>query len=234
MIIVLCCWATGMTAQSNKGGFSVKPMAGINISNFAGGTDGLYKSKVGFTGGVEMEYGVNEWLGLSLGALYSQQGAKMEGSFQMMYDNNGKNETVLVSTKGKVKGDYLNLPLIANIYIPAVKGLSVKAGLQLGILMHDRLEETDIIVLVREPTSNPYEMTLADPNQVQVSESYVSKNDVLKSIDLGIPVGLSYEYSNIVLDARYYFGLTKIDNTPEPEDVRNRHFSITLGYRFHL
>jgi hypothetical protein len=51
---------------------------------------------------------------------------------------------------------------------------------------------------------------------------------------LGIPVGLSYEYKNVVLDARYYFGLTKIDNTENPEDVRNRYFSVTLGYRFHL
>lgn len=58
--------------------------------------------------------------------------------------------------------------------------------------------------------------------------------DVCKSVDFGIPVGLSYEYKNIVLDARYYFGLTKIDNTVDPEDLRNRNFSITLGYRFYL
>ncbi|MBP5798357.1 MAG: outer membrane beta-barrel protein [Prevotella sp.] len=58
--------------------------------------------------------------------------------------------------------------------------------------------------------------------------------DVCKSFDWGIPVGLSYEYKNISLDARYYFGLTKIDKTENPDNAQNRYLSITLGYRFHL
>jgi hypothetical protein len=54
-------------------------------------------------------------------------------------------------------------------------------------------------------------------------------------LDFGIPIGFSYESRHIVLDARYYFGLTKIDDSPiNREDVRNRCLSITLGYRLHL
>ena len=52
--------------------------------------------------------------------------------------------------------------------------------------------------------------------------------------DVGIPIGLSYEYKNVVLDVRYCFGLTKIDNTQDPEDTRNRTLSVTLGYNFKL
>ena len=48
-----------------------------------------------------------------------------------------------------------------------------------------------------------------------------------------IPVGLSYEYANVVLDARYNWGVTKVadlgDNSP-----KNSVFQITLGYKFDL
>ena len=60
------------------------------------------------------------------------------------------------------------------------------------------------------------------------------RSDVLKSMDFGIPIGLSYEFKNIVLDARYYFGLRKIDNTEDEESIRNRCLTVTLGYRLHL
>ena len=67
-----------------------------------------------------------------------------------------------------------------------------------------------------------------------MTKTNVSLSDICKSIDFGIPIGLSYEYKNVTLDARYYFGLTKLDKTEDPENTRNRCLSITLGYRFHL
>jgi hypothetical protein len=52
-----------------------------------------------------------------------------------------------------------------------------------------------------------------------------------KSFDFSIPVGLSYEYKNIVLDARYIHGLTKVANHL---DEKNSLFQFTLGYKFEL
>lgn len=52
-----------------------------------------------------------------------------------------------------------------------------------------------------------------------------------KSFDFSIPVGLSYEYSNVVLDARYNWGLTKL---ADGADSKNSVFQITLGYKFDL
>lgn len=55
--------------------------------------------------------------------------------------------------------------------------------------------------------------------------------DGVKTFDLSVPVGLSYEYENIVLDARYNIGVTKIaDNV----DHYNNVIQITLGYKFAL
>jgi hypothetical protein len=52
-----------------------------------------------------------------------------------------------------------------------------------------------------------------------------------KGVDLSIPVGLSYEYKNVVLDGRYNFGVTKAFDTG---DAKNSVFQITLGYKFDL
>ena len=63
------------------------------------------------------------------------------------------------------------------------------------------------------------------------TETKKSVDTDVKSFDFSIPVGLSYEYNNVVLDARYNWGLTKIaDNS----DSKNSVFQITLGYKFDL
>lgn len=67
---------------------------------------------------------------------------------------------------------------------------------------------------------------------IQPAFNVNSKADVdAKSFDFSIPVGLSYEFSNVVLDARYNWGLTKIF---ENGDSKNSVFQITLGYKFDL
>ena len=65
-------------------------------------------------------------------------------------------------------------------------------------------------------------------------EENTTQTGVCKNLDFGIPVGLSYEFRNVSLNASYYFGMTKIDKTDDPDNSRNRYLSITLGYRFHL
>jgi hypothetical protein len=60
----------------------------------------------------------------------------------------------------------------------------------------------------------------------------IDKDDTkAKSVDLAIPVGLSYEYNNFVLDGRYNFGVTK---AVSKFDAKNSVFQITLGYKFEI
>ena len=60
----------------------------------------------------------------------------------------------------------------------------------------------------------------------------VNKDDAedVKTVDLSIPVGLSYEYQNIVFDARYNIGVTKIADNVDSNNV----IQITVGYKFAL
>lgn len=229
LAIMLVAFTFSVAAQNPKGHFSVKPMTGLNISHFGSPAYDVYKAKCGFIGGAEVEYSLNNWLGLSLGLMYSQQGAKIEGGV-VMYDATSYSVSEL---KGKLKCSYLNLPIMANIYIPGVKGLSVKAGVQIGFLTSDKIEEeVNTVIVYPHEDLTP---VIVSPEDMNRYYSYsVSGTDVCKSVDFGIPVGISYEYKNITLDARYYFGLIKIDKTDEPDTARNRCLSITLGYRFHL
>ena len=219
LLAALACWTVGMTAQNAKGKFSIKPMTGINVTTFSGSifTD-VYYSKVRFTAGVEMEYGVNDWLGLTLGAVYSQQGAGVDGDITLYtyggYGSNmsytGKND---IHVDGKANVDYINVPVMANIYIPQLQGVAVKAGVQVGFRVNDLFDV--------KAESGSYGMQ-------------ASMGGFTKTVDFGIPLGLSYEYRNIVLDARYYFGLLENDGTEDPDNTQNRYLSITLGYRFQL
>ena len=52
-----------------------------------------------------------------------------------------------------------------------------------------------------------------------------------KSFDLSIPVGLSYEISDFVIDARYNWGMTKL---LDGFDHKNTVFQFTVGYKFAL
>ena len=66
----VCCTAV-VTAQNLQGKFSLKPMAGINLTGVNGGViSDFYHNKVRFTAGLEAEYGITPWLGISLGAIY--------------------------------------------------------------------------------------------------------------------------------------------------------------------
>ena len=61
----------------------------------------------------------------------------------------------------------------------------------------------------------------------------VNKDDAegVKTVDLSIPVGLSYEYQGIVFDARYNIGVTKVAYN---WDHYNNVIQITVGYKFTL
>ena len=104
--------------------------------------------------------------------------------------------------------DYINVPIMANVYV--VKGLAVKLGIQPGFKVSSTVK-TDLNTSIGSTTG--------------------SRDIKAQSVDFSIPVGVSYEYSNFQLDARYNLGLTKVfENGKDKNSV----FQITLGYKFDL
>lgn len=103
------------------------------------------------------------------------------------------------------KLDYLNVPIVANFYV--LKGLALKAGIQPGF-------------------------KLSAKEKISGGGTSISGDiDHVKGFDLSIPVGLSYEISNFVIDGRWNVGATKF---MKHADSQHSVFQFTLGYKFGL
>ena len=211
MIAAMMVATLSANAQNEVGQFSIQPKAGINISKITGG--GM-SSRVGFAGGIEAEYGIAKNFGLTAGLLYSMQGGK--------YDMNDL-KTVGITDKFKFNFDYINIPILAQYYI--AKGFAVKAGIQLGFVVRDKV----IIEEVISGTKFSEDMSFDEFLDVLKLTGTVRDDAKLKKFDFSIPVGLSYEYKNIVLDARYNIGTTRV--VKFSDTGKNSVFEITLGYK---
>ena len=163
------------------------------------------KSIVDLHFGVEAEYMVSDQLSLSVGALVSNQGAK----YDYFDEDNGRNQYT-------VDLDYVQVPLMASYYV--LPGLAVKAGVQPGFKMRAKAKLDNATV---------------DLDELYTMDRMLTGEDVkVSTFDLSIPVGISYEYKNVVLDARYNWGLLKVLNVGDA--FYNRALMLTLGYKLEL
>ena len=201
---VLMCSLTAF-AQTKEGTFSIQPKAGINISNLSNKDNA--KVKVGFTAGAEAEYQLTKQLSLSAGALFSMQGAKSTTVFREV-DNTTK-EIREVDIKNTMEFDYINVPILANYYI--IEGLAVKLGIQPGFNIIAKRKRTDGV----------------EKESKNLSDLGVD----VRKVDISIPIGVSYEFNDFVVDARFNLGLTEVADLVKS---KNRVFQITFGYQIDL
>lgn len=125
------------------------------------------------------------------------------GAFYSMQGAKNKIKEGGVTINNTAKLDYINIPILANFYV--IPGLAIKAGLQPAFnLKHKYKSESH-------------------------GASYEDDYPHFKSFDLAIPIGLSYEFSNFVIDARYNLGLTKIVDI-EGSSSKNSVIQFTVGY----
>ena len=145
-------------------------------------------------------------VGLAAGAEFAVGAAEnFELSFGALYSMQGvkgKGDVAGVSVDETLKLDYINIPILANYYV--APGLAIKAGVQPGFNIKKKAKV--------EAGGMSEEATIDD----------------VKGFALSIPVGLSYEFSNFVIDARYNWGLTK---AIKDFDSKHSYFTFTLGYK---
>ena len=163
--------------------------------------------------GAELGYQASPLLSITAGALYSQQGVNSD--FNVYYNNSNSQPYGRVETTFKM--DYVNIPILANFYV--ADGLAVKMGIQPGILINDKVEISKF----------------GDSTETGLKDFYRDANaDVnIPSLDFAIPLCFSYEFSNVVLDARYNLHLTNAISALG-ESTKHSVFQITLGYKFKL
>ena len=64
----------------------------------------------------------------------------------------------------------------------------------------------------------------------------VDIKDDCEKMNISIPLGISYEISNFILDIRYNLGLTKVNKTTGSHNMKQRSdlIQFTIGYKFEL
>ena len=112
--------------------------------------------------------------------------------------------------------DYVHVPILASYYV--LPGLAVKAGVQPGFKMRAKAKFDDRTIDLDE--------------LYKLGSNMLGEDIKVSKFDLSIPVGISYEYKNIVLDARYNWGLIKVMNVGDA--FYNRCFMLSLGYKLEL
>ena len=111
MIAAMMVATVAAKAQFEPGTFTLQPKVGVTLATISSDDS---KFKFGMAAGIEGQYQLNNWFGLSAAVMYSQQGAKV------------KNADIKVNT------EYINIPVMAKFYV--TKGLSLNVGLQPGFM----------------------------------------------------------------------------------------------------
>ena len=218
--------SSAMKGQEQVGTFSLIPKIGVSLANLSGEeiyynnaeipAKGKYNAR--FVGGVEAVYQMLPMTSISIGVGYVQQGCRFS-DFEI-----GNPETISESWDDvRSRLDYIQCPLTINQYI--AEGLAVKAGIQLGFLLNSDYSFSLTPIKHFPDGSIEYGKT---------EDMTIDQKDVMRSVDVSIPVGLSYEYLNVVLDARYHFSLTDIYKDKSWPSEKNKVFTITVGYKFNL
>lgn len=156
-------------------------------------------------------YQASDNVGLSIGLSYVQAGCKYKD-----VDDNG-----VTWHDHYDRMDYISVPLVAHSYI--APGLSINVGVAPSFLIygnyHAGMQTYDVDT---------------DGHRTNVKEAEIDQDikKGLRNFTLSIPVGISYEYENVVLDARYNVGMLNVYK--HGLTARNKVFEVSVGYKFDL
>ncbi|WP_455992932.1 porin family protein [Prevotella sp.] len=209
-------------AQSKAGTWSVIPHVGVSIASLTHQSGGIEvgdnqsqelkpQARPGFTGGVDVMYQASDNVGLSLGLSYVQAGCKYKD-----VDDNG-----VTWHDHYDRMDYISVPLVAHSYI--APGLSINVGVAPSFLIYGKYHAG----------MQTYDLD-TDGHRTNVKEAEIDQDikKGLRNFTLSIPVGISYEYENVVLDARYNVGMLNVYK--HGLTARNKVFEVSVGYKFDL
>ncbi|MCR5469312.1 MAG: PorT family protein [Prevotella sp.] len=200
----------GIEAQHNHNRWSLIPRIGINSSKT---TDNQYWAVFPETTEKEMakvrdtDRKVGIVAGLDADYMFTKW---LGGTLGVTYSNEGFKKYEITQDL-----NYLNISVLANIY--TFKGLALKSGIQYGILLgahNDEKYSEKIRTLVGYDLNN-------------------NKRDYRKE-NWSIPIAVSYEYKNIVLDLRYNIGIKNIYGYKVDDDYKTKSLWLTLGYRLKM
>lgn len=174
-------------AQSD---ITIGPKVGLNVTNISNIDHS--KNKISINLGGFAEWRVNDFFALQPELLYSRQGYRT------------KNDGV----KGKFRVNYLNIPVLAKLYV--LDELSVDLGPQLGFALNGKSKLKD------------------------GGHTVTEKFKHLNTVELSFAIGVSYNFDDLMFSARYNVGLSNVIDKDYLNlgNNKNHVFQLSVGYRF--
>lgn len=167
------------------------------------------QTKIGLKGGLN----VADWGGEDADGWDAKIGFHVGGYANFVVGNKFSIQPELVySTQGakadrpgddlKARFNYINIPVMVKYEL--VKGLNAQLGPQFGFAVTRKMKQGDVTVDV---------------------------NDNYKAFDLGLGIGASYDFPGtpVGIDARYVFGLSRLDDEGDRK-LFNRVFQLGITY----
>ena len=196
---------TKPTGEHEQWDIYAVPKIGLNLSNLPG-IDG--KVKIGLIGGVYMEMFLTKNIAIDVETQYSHQGSSGVHRTLITTEASGITTTREYGPYD-FKLDYLNTNYIVRWYPWRDLPWSFTTGLH-----------TSYIISAKAKLKGGKEHNLKD---------HIYKGDV------AIPLGVSYEWSQWQIEARYNIYFRKVAGDAKAQDLmqnaRNNMFEVTLGYR---
>lgn len=200
VLISFCDVSLKAQSKPERGTWSLTPRIGVNwsksttnhiIIHMDNGKGIVPDWKPGIVAGFDVGYRYSPRFKTSAGLYYSNEGFELDRHTESM--------------------KFTNLAITEDLYI--YKGLSLKAGLQLGYLF-DCKENT-------KDSKTGSSQTNSDLNRFH-------------RWNLSIPLGIAYEYGGFSLDLQYNAGILQMYKDGHNDPFRTRSIWLTLGYAFNL
>ncbi len=182
--IFICTFVSAQKTKQDEG-IKLGIKGGLNISNLMGDVKDV-AIRTSIHAGLVAEVIVSDNFSIQPELLYSGQGA-----------------SVTSTGGGRIKLDYITLPVLAKF--PIAKSLSLETGPQVGFLISGKYKTNE---------SN-------------------DKIENLKTIDFGLNAGLNYELNNgVFFQARYNLGLTDTGFLGDNKRASNAVIQFSIGKLF--
>ena len=199
--------ASAQKSVIEPGSFGLQPKVGATLSTVSADDT---KFKFGLVAGIEGQYQINDWFGLSAGVLYTQEGSKFKNADDL-----------------KLNLEYINIPVMAKFYV--AKGLSLNVGLQPGFLTKSK---------IKVPASGLFYIDETKISGDFDAKDFTNKFDlsVPMSIAYELPMGLTFEarYTSGLTNVLKNAFDSKASTYDKTYKNKNEVFMLTVGYKFGL
>ena len=228
MMVLLAAGAASAQSEHGWSRWSVTPKAGLTVATHVGDDAMESSSSLAWAAGVEATYRAAKLVSYDLGLHYTRDRVKDCSRVHLSsweYD--------LTLDDARLLTERIDMPLLVNLHV--LPGLALKAGVQPSLLLSAKMKYhmTGSMVDFSNLVGKAYlaEEVAKMPRMAVDEDTSEGMKSQMRNLDVSVPVGLSYEWRNIVVDARYHFGLSRI---AKDQDVHRRYVLLTLGYRFGL